>query len=149
LRIRIASPKTTDEERDAMQFFTDDVGLYLALGGSPALSGARVRLESIVERRRGQTKDPLVARGRAMAIEQSRGYVRYRDGKFIAEGPHLERAVALIETLGTTTGAFDEATERSTRVLADRGRAGVRGATPSHGPVAPAVVKGKRPRKKT
>ncbi len=150
LRIRIASPKTTDEERDAMQFFTDDVGLYLALGGSPALSGARDRLESIVERRRGQTKDPLVAHvRRAMAIEQSRGYVRYRDGKFIAEGPHLERAVALIETLGTTTGAFDEATERSTRVLADRWRAGVRGATPSHGPVAPAVVKGKRPRKTT
>jgi hypothetical protein len=141
VRLRIAAPRSDDEEQDAIQFFSDEVGLYLALGGSKALSGARETLTEIVARRKGKVSDPLVAHiTRAFAIDESRSYVRYRDGKFASEPPKLEKAVKLIENLGKQMPAFDGATARSTQALAQRWRKELSGVDVKHGPVSPKVA---------
>jgi hypothetical protein len=141
IRLRIAAPKTHDEERDAIDFFSDDVGLYLALGGSKALTRARGKLTDIVNRRGGDTSDPLVAHiTRAFAIDESRAYVRYQDGKFGAEGADLNQAVKLIDNLGGQMATFDAATARATQELAQRWRQKLSGKPAESGPVAPAVT---------
>ncbi len=53
LPIRIAAPMQIEEERDAMDLFRDDVGVYLALGGNRNLETAHDKLAAIVERRGG------------------------------------------------------------------------------------------------
>jgi hypothetical protein len=141
VRIRVAAPRNDDEEHDAMDFFSDEVGLYLALGGSKALSGARDRLAKIAARRKDDTKDPLVAHiTRAFAIDESRAYVRYRNGKFATDAPDLGKAVKLVGTLGSDMPAFDAATKHATNELADRWRTQLRGGNARSGPVAPRVA---------
>ena len=88
----------------------------------------------------------LIAAAPALVLSQALIFAFWADAK---TGTFVNALLLVGIALGWAEQHFDEATERSTRVLADRWRAGVRGATPSHGPVAPAVVKGKRPRKTT
>jgi hypothetical protein len=147
VRLRIASPKTNDEERDAMLFFSDEVGMYLALGGSPALTGARDKLDQILERRNHDVGDPLVAHiTRTMAIDASRPYVRYAKGKFRTQSAHLPEAVQLFDRLekgGMQT--FDTSTVNSTSELAKRTRAALGGKSMDLGPVAPRVYQTEQP----
>jgi hypothetical protein len=141
LRLRIGAPRTDEEERDAMQFFTDEVGLYLVLGGSRALPHARNTLEDICKRRNDDARDPVVAHiTRAMAIEESRPYVRYRDGKFLSQPANVEQAVTYADRLERSgLRAFDASTARATTQLASRWRREVEGAPVERGPISPAV----------
>jgi hypothetical protein len=143
VRLRIASPKTNDEERDAMLFFSDEVGMYLALGGSPALEGARQKLAEIVDRRKHDVGDALVAHiTRAMAIDATRQYVRYVKGKFETHSAQLPEAVKLFDELeqgGMQT--FDASTLRSTNEIAKRSRAALEGKAMQQSPVVPRVYR--------
>jgi hypothetical protein len=118
--LRIGSPRTDDEERDAMDLFSDDVGLYLALGGSSAMAKTRDKLNEIVQRRHNDVRDPVVAHiHRAQAIDESRSYVRYRDRGFYVTAPDLKSASQSLANLEEGAAfAFDTATGRQTRQLA-------------------------------
>lgn len=125
VRIRIGAPRSDEEERDAMDFFSADVGLYLALGGSAALPRTRGKLDEISERRGNDLRDPLVAHiTRTRAIDDSRTYVRYHEDKFYVSEPKLDRASAWLEDLEQSAAfAFDTATARQTVHLAQQCRA--------------------------
>lgn len=121
VRIRVAAPRSDDDERDAMNFFTPEVGMYLTLGGSAALSKTRDMLDEIVERRGKDLNDPLVAHvTRARAIDCARSYVRYEDQKFSVSRPDIEQAASLLNRLRDSAPAsFDAATARQTAELAE------------------------------
>jgi len=149
VRIRVALPKTADEEREAMDFFTADVGLYLTLGGSPALPKARETLQGMAERRGNDLNDPVVAHiVRATSIEASRGYVRYREGRFEVAAARTEEATRGFDALVQSgMPAFDAATRRSTEAVADRCRKAPGGleradarVTPDRTAIGPAVL---------
>ncbi len=128
LPIRVASPASIEEERDAMDLFRDDVGVFLALGGNRTLTGAREALQGILERREGddasEIHDPVVAAiVRAAALDASRSYVRYEDGDFREIAAEPERAARLLARLQEPAlRAFDPETARGTRELAERSR---------------------------
>lgn len=106
VRLRIAAPRSDDEEHDALDFFVPSVGMYIALGGAPTLAYARGRIESIVDRRRGNLSDPTVASlTKTMAFDDARTYVRYRDGDFVAQTSAVERAATAVGAL-VEKGAF-------------------------------------------
>jgi hypothetical protein len=121
VRIRIGAPRSDDEERDAMQFFTPDVGMYLALGGSAALDRARDTLDGIADRRKNDLNDPLVAHiVRVRALDSGRSYVRYRDRDFHVVEPDLPRATSMLEAVrDQASQAFDAATARQTANLVE------------------------------
>jgi hypothetical protein len=58
IQLRVATPKTVAEEHDAVMFFQDDFGLYLALGGSRALPRAADALNELIDRRGRKPSDP-------------------------------------------------------------------------------------------
>jgi len=129
LPIRVASPLGVEEERDAMDLFRDDVGVFLALGGNRSLTGAREALNGVVERREGEAgevRDPVVAAiVRAGALDAGRSYVRYEDGAFNSVDAEQDRAAGLLARLGDTAlQAFDRQTAQGTRALAERYRKG-------------------------
>ncbi len=122
LFIRIEYPKTREEELDALNIFNKDVGYYLALGGSDYLTGAESKLEEVRARRQGIEKiitDPLVAYiTRCMAINLTRDFVSYREGKFKTRKASPVRAVELFSQLKPSEDRiFDKATLAGTRNL--------------------------------
>ena len=124
LPIRVAAPQSVQEDRDAMELFRDDVGVYLALGGNRNLEGAHQTLQEFVARRAGaagEVTDPVAAGVvRAQALDARRDYVRLEDGQFRREGGDEDRAAALLDRLGDTSlRAFDAVTAKRTRSLAE------------------------------
>jgi hypothetical protein len=121
IRIRIGAPRTDQDELDAMDFFTPEVGMYLTLGGSAALTKTGEMLDALADRRNNDLDDPLVAYiTRARAIDSARAYVRYEDHRFYVSQPNLEHAATLLTKLrDNATPVFDAATARQTAKLAD------------------------------
>lgn len=103
LNIRIAYPKTDEEERDGQNLFRRDVGYYFALGGSDVLSEAEDVLNEIVERRQRRAKtvtDPLVANiMRSKAINQSRDFILYSEGKYRTRAADPVKAQELLSSV--------------------------------------------------
>lgn len=129
LPIRVAAPQSVQEDRDAMDLFRDDVGVYLALGGNRNLEGAHQTLEEFVARRAGATgevTDPVAASiVRAQALDARRDYVRLQDGEYRHLRKDEDRAAGLLGRLGDTSlQAFDAVTARGTQSLAESYRAG-------------------------
>lgn len=118
LRIRVAHPQSLDEERDAIDLFRRDVGFYLALGGSDVLTRAAETLETVRDRRQGRGReitDPLVAHiVRCKAINSSRDFVTYSEGKFHTRNADKEESAKLFSSLeaGAAKQFFDPATRR-------------------------------------
>jgi hypothetical protein len=125
LRLRIAAPRSDDEEHDALDFFTPSVGMYIALGGAPTLKSARAGLERIVERHGGDLANPAVARlSKTMAFDDARTYVRYKDGSFVATGSAVDRAASSIDALlNSRAFANDPLTDTRMRSLASECKA--------------------------
>ncbi len=115
LFIRIEYPKTREEELDALKIFNKDVGYYLALGGSDYLTDAESKLEEVRVRRQGIAKiitDPLVAYiTRCVAINLSRDFISYKEGKF-----HVRKAKAVkaVELFGLLKANEDKIFDRAT-----------------------------------
>lgn len=103
IALRVAYPKTVEDERDALELFRPDIGYYLALGGSAALPKAAETLEAIRQRRQGATKevsDPIVASiMRCQALHAARDYVRYGEGKFQLSKADPELANRWLESI--------------------------------------------------
>jgi hypothetical protein len=138
VRLRIAAPRSDDEEHDALDFFVPSVGMYIALGGAPTLASARSRIESIVDRRRGNLDDSTVANlTKTMAFDDARTYVRYRDGDFVEQTSAVERAATAAGAL-VEKGAFahDPLTSGRMRELADSCKAVTEGRKASVHPLA-------------
>lgn len=118
LRLRVAHPQSLDEERDAIDLFRRDVGFYLTLGGSDVLTRAAETLEAVRERRQGREQeitDPLVAHiVRCKAINSSRDFVTYSEGKFHTRPAEPEASAELFSRLeaGAARQLFDPATRR-------------------------------------
>lgn len=132
IRIRIGTPRSREDERQAMDFFTDDVGLYMALGGSPALPRAQKVLSDIADRRKHDLKDPLVAHiERAAGFDAQRTYVRFQDGKFQVTEARSGDALAHLERVqkGPMPG-FDFHTAQVTREIAIEAASAVKGEAP-------------------
>jgi hypothetical protein len=129
LPIRVAAPQSVQEDRDAMELFRDDVGVYLALGGNRNLEGAHQTLQEFVARRAGETgevTDPVAATiVRAQALDARRDYVRFQDGRYRRLGADEDRAAGLLDRLGDTSlQAFDAVTAEGTKRLAASYRSG-------------------------
>ncbi len=123
LPIRIAYPKTDEEERDGLELFRWDVGYYIALGGSDVLSDAEDVLNAIVDRRQGKAKtvtDPLVANiMRCKAINQTRDFILYSNGKFKTRSANPEKAKEIFASISQVMpNVFDAETCSSTSKLA-------------------------------
>jgi hypothetical protein len=119
LTIRIAYPKSAAEERDGQYLFRRDVGYYFALGGSDALSAAEDILNEIAQRRQLKAKavtDPLVANiVRCKAINLTRDFVTYADGKYSVRRADPEKARTLFESIEKISQKiFDPQTCRTT-----------------------------------
>jgi hypothetical protein len=122
LFIRIEYPKTREEEIDALKIFNKDVGYYLALGGSDYLTDAESKLKEIRIRRQGIEKiitDPLVAYiTRCVAINLSRDFISYKEGRFHIRKAKAVKAVELFGQLKANEDKiFDKATLSGTRSL--------------------------------
>ncbi|GAX60130.1 transposase and inactivated derivatives, TnpA family [Candidatus Scalindua japonica] len=123
LPIRIAYPKTDEEEKDGLELFRWDVGYYFALGGSDVLTDAEDVLNAIIDRRQGKAKsvtDPLVASiMRCKAINQTRDFVTYQDGKFKIRSANPEKAKEMFSAISAIMPkVFDTETCSSTSKLA-------------------------------
>ena len=119
LNIRVAYPKSDQEERDGQDLFRQDVGYYFALGGSDVLSAAEDVLNAIMERRQGKAKtvrDPLVANIiRCKAINLTRDFIKYVDGKYSVRKAKPEKAQALFKSIeAITKRVFDPQTSKTT-----------------------------------
>ena len=122
LPIRVAAPQSVQEDRDAMDLFSDEVGTYIALGGNRNLQAAHEALEAFVQRREGEAgivTDPVAAAVvRAQALDAQRSYVRFQDGKYRQLEADEGRAAQLLERLGEPSlEAFDAVTAKQTRDL--------------------------------
>lgn len=119
LSIRVAYPQNLQEERDALDLFLPDVGLYFALGGSDILTQAASRLEVIKERRQ-QNKpditDPVVAYiTRCQAINHCREFVSQRAKQFHVRKPDIDKAWQLLQSLPSADASlFDAQTQQGT-----------------------------------
>jgi hypothetical protein len=124
LLIRVGFPKSVDEERDALELFRDDVGAYLALGGTDGLPAARDALQAVRERRQGRdgtVRDPVVAGiVRAEGINAGRPFLRYHDGRYRERPPDPDQAAKLLGSLDATAlQTFDAHTAEHTKKLAE------------------------------
>ena len=124
-QLRIAHPRSAQEERDAISIFRKDVGYYLALGGSDKLKKAGEILEEIRERRQGKDKevtDPLVAHiMRCQAINSSRDFTTYEKGVYKTRPAERSKSAKLLQQLETSARQyFDPATQKSNKALLDR-----------------------------
>jgi len=125
LRIRVATPKVHDEEREAMVLFREDVGLYMALGGSDGLTKAQDDLAEVRERRLHRNpdgRDPIVTNiTRCEGINIGRPFIRYQDKRFQKRHGDRARAAALLSSLDEQALlAFDPHTAEGTRRLAQK-----------------------------
>ncbi|NIQ00811.1 MAG: acetyltransferase [Nitrospinaceae bacterium] len=123
LRIRIATPKTMEEEREAQVLLREDVGLYFALGGSRALEKAGKDLEAVMKRRQGKEKnvrDPIVANiVRCQGIDKGRPYTRYKEDKWTSiDGDRSKAAEILGQLDKQALKIFDPHTAEFTEKLA-------------------------------
>jgi hypothetical protein len=129
LRIRVATPKSMEEENDAMTLLRDDVGLYIALGGSDSLPKVEDALNEVRERRQyhlaraGEAEaacDPISTNiTRCAGINAGRTYTRYRQGKFEERQGNPAEAYRLLSSLhDSALQAFDADTARETKALA-------------------------------
>jgi hypothetical protein len=110
---------------NAIEIFRKDVGYYLTLGGSDVLTEAAATLENIRQRRQGKSKeitDPLVANiVRAQAINYSRDFISYEDGKYKKRAANAVKAVNLLSQLeASSERPFDPATTRGNKALMER-----------------------------
>jgi hypothetical protein len=123
VQIRIAAPRTDEDEADALRLFRNDVGLYIALGGSDALGKASQILADVVRRR---DPDDRLAAGlvRAQALDASREYIRYQNGKFGRQKARYKESAEMFERLehAAKADAFDKAMVARTRKLNDHVR---------------------------
>ena len=121
LDIRIAHPKNMNEEREALDIFTRDVGLYFVLGGSDELTQAEDKLQAICERRQGKQKiisDPLVVYfHRTRALNLAREFIFPEKGKFSIRASDPEAAANLIQPLTDAKKLFDHVTWSGTHDL--------------------------------
>ena len=122
MRIRVAYPKTDDEERIGMRLFRSDIGCYFALGGSDVLGKAESALIEIEERLQGKAKNVtngLVANiRRCRAINMAREFVRYVDGKYQRRSADLPKVQSLLNSIGPKMNKFfDPATTASTQAM--------------------------------
>jgi hypothetical protein len=123
LTIRIAYPQSPDEERDALEIFSSDIGYYFALGGSDVLDKAADKLEAIRQKRQGKKatiSDPLVAYiGRCQAINLSREFITYKDGDYSKRPANISKAISILDFVGKTAKQlFDADTLGGTNSLA-------------------------------
>jgi hypothetical protein len=121
--IRIAYPKSDDEERDAQLLFRTDVGSYLALGGSDVLDKAEEALDEVVERRQRKVKtvtDPVVATIlRAKAINLTREFIHYDQGKYRTRSADPKKASEIFTAIGSAIKkVLDPESSKSTAKLA-------------------------------
>ncbi len=122
MRIRVAYPKTDDEERIGMRLLRNDIGCYFALGGSDVLNKAESDLIEIEERLQG--KDEYIANGlvanirRCRAINTAREFVSYVDGKYMHRSANPAKARSLLSSVGPAMSRFfDPATADYTRAM--------------------------------
>lgn len=128
VRLRIGAPRNDQDEREAVEFFTPEVGMYLALGGSAALPRAQERLDEIAERRKHDLKDPLVAHiTRTRALDRARSYIRYHDREFHVSEPHIDEAATALMRLREVPYTFDAATARQMAHLGEMYQAKLEG----------------------
>lgn len=130
LRLRVGYPKSREEESDALVLLRGDVGMYLALGGSPVLERAHDDLQVILERRLGKAKkatDPIAANIlRCAGIDAGRAYLLPTERKFETIAGDRGEAAQLLEQLDDTAlRAFDAHTAASTKSLAAKHRRAV------------------------
>jgi hypothetical protein len=127
LRLRVAYPKTRQEEEDALTLLRDDVGLYFALGGSRVLEEVRDELEAVRQRRQGKAtkvRDGVCASiVRCAGIDSGRSYLRRRAGKhYVDEGSPAQAADWLEQLDKRALRFFDRDTARGTEALAKKHR---------------------------
>ena len=124
LYVRIAYPKTTEDEHDALTILNRrDVGYYFALGGSDVLGEAAGNLEDIRARRQGKEQvisDPLVAYiTRCQAINLAWDFVSYEANAYKRRPAEIAAASARMDQIEKPAAKlFDPATARSTQRLA-------------------------------
>jgi hypothetical protein len=88
LRIRIAHPRSWDEEIVAQNFFTRDVGRAFAFGATPSRSDVVQTLREVVER----LPDRAVSYHAALALAQA----TMRDHRILRTAPDEERGFNLV-----------------------------------------------------
>ncbi|HEV2756767.1 MAG TPA: hypothetical protein VG318_13440 [Actinomycetota bacterium] len=87
LPLRVAPPRSYDEELVAQDFFVDDVARTFAFGGSEVLSSARDTLMEVIER----TPDRRAALHSSLVL----GSVARRDYKVLVEDPEAEAGIGM------------------------------------------------------
>ncbi len=122
VQIRVASPKSMEEERDAEVLLRDDVGMYFALGGSDVFEKANNDLEEILNRRtspKGRVSDPISANIlRCQGINQGRPYTRYIKGEWKQKEGNSKKASTCLNRLGKEALLFfDSHTAEHTQKL--------------------------------
>ncbi|MCZ6852724.1 MAG: acetyltransferase [Gammaproteobacteria bacterium] len=124
MRVRIGTPHSPDDENDALVMFRDDVGAYLALGGSRVLDKAHDALQAILARRSDDSLEPVdsVCANiiRCAGIDAGRNYQLQRK----LDRGDRKVAADLLEKLDTATlqQYFDGDTATSTASLAKKHR---------------------------
>ena len=124
MRVRIGTPHSPDDENDALVMFRDDVGAYLALGGSRVLDKAHDDLQAILARRSDDSLEPVdsVCANiiRCAGIDAGRNYQLQRK----LDRGDRKVAADLLEKLDTATlqQYFDVDTATSTASLAKKHR---------------------------
>jgi len=96
LRLWVGAPHSKMEERDARDFYQDEVGLFFALDGPAALERAKKTLLEMADRRpESNLADPIQANIlRVLAFNECRRYVRYSDGGYQPWSPDPEAVAA-------------------------------------------------------
>ncbi|MEM6676468.1 MAG: acetyltransferase [Pseudomonadota bacterium] len=119
LRLRVAPPRTVEEDREALDLLDWDAGVYLGSGGAGWLARTGERLLEIAERRlhkKATVRDPVAAGIlRAAGFDALRPYYRLHDGRVIRCAPDPKRALAYLSRLDAKSlGCFDIITQDST-----------------------------------
>jgi hypothetical protein len=123
LRVYVRHPETKQEELEvATVLQNEDVGTYIALGGSKHLSAAADGLLEVLERRlagKDEVLDPIAATiVRCLGIDQGRRYPPVSLGKSTWTYGDRGEAARQLQRLGPAAmGAFDRITAGATRRL--------------------------------
>ena len=128
MRVRIGAPHSTEEENDALVMLRDDVGAYLALGGSRVLEKARVDLDAVLARRSNDQMIPVDAVCaniiRCQGIDRGRNYLLLKGPERVPNEGNRSEAAKQLEILDDATLAryFDSNTAAATAALARKHR---------------------------